>query len=275
MICIHLIIYATHSEGNFDILIQKASELGYDISIVGWGNKWEGFYKRTLDLYEFFKTRPSNEIIMCIDGFDSMILENTQTTLATFASFESPIVWGIEESNSLLRRYLFRSKYNYTLNGGSFIGVNKYLQLIFNEIVHKYGINNYKQDDQRIVNQMNNKSPLFQSLVQPDLESKIFANLIYNNFVNTILRNNNALTHNYNENGIYHKKTGTYPCVISGPGNVKLDEILKTMGYNQVQTRPNYYKFFIDNFIMDLTCVFVILFLFCIVTVFLIKYFKR
>lgn len=248
MTYIHLVIYATHSEGNFDILIQKARDLGYYVSIVGWGDKWEGFYKRTLDLYDFIKTRPPQEIIMCIDGFDSILLEDMKTTLDIFSEYGSPVVWGIEESNNMLRRVLFRSKYNYTLNGGSFMGVNEYLQIIFEEIISIYGKTNYKLDDQRIINQINNTSQLFQSIVKPDMESKIFANLIYKGYMNTIMRNDKALMYNYKDGDIHHKNTLIKPCVISGPGNANINPILQELGYPPQPPRSNYYKFFITNF---------------------------
>lgn len=271
---VHLVIYATHSDGNFDILVQKAHELGYYVSIIGWGDKWQGFYKRTLDLYDFFKTRPSQEIIMCIDGFDSFILKDAQTTLATFSSFDSPIVWGIEESNSLLRKILFRSKQKYTLNGGSFMGYNEYLQLVFEEIVNKFGTNNYKQDDQRIVNIMNNSSLLFKEIVKPDLESRIFANVIYSNLVNTIVQNNKTLSHDICGDSICHKVTGISPCVVSGPGNVNMTPLLEQIGYHP-NHRENYYKFFLTNFKTELI-LFVIL-LTCIIfaIIYLIRCFKR
>jgi hypothetical protein len=268
---IHLVIYATHSDGNFDILVKKARELGYYISIVGWGDKWEGFYKRTLELYDFIKTRPADEIIMCIDGFDSMVLQDVHDTLSTFQSFDSPIVWGIEESNNILRRVLFRSKYSYTLNGGSYIGVNKYLQLVFEEIIEKYGTTNYKQDDQRIVNKMNNSSLLFKELVKPDLESRIFANLIYQGILNTIMRNNKALTYEYTPETVRHKQTGIVPCMISGPGDVNMNEILEQMGYDPKPRQENYYKFFMRNFKMELFCLILFILVMIIGTIYLVK----
>ena len=275
MTYIHLVIYATHSDGNFDILIQKARELGYYISIIGWGDSWEGFYKRTLDLYEFFKTRPPHEIIMCIDGFDSMILQDPQTTLKTFQSFKSPVVWGVEEFNSIIRKLLFRSKQKYTLNGGSFMGVNEYLQLIFEEIILEYGTDNYKQDDQRIVNKMNNSSPLFQEIVKPDLESRIFANLIYNNTANSIIRNNKTLTHDVCGDTVCHKVTGISPCVVSGPGNVDINPLLEKMGYQPRPRQENYYKFFLTNFKMELGMIILFITLMCIAIYFLVKCFRK
>jgi hypothetical protein len=275
MTYIHLVIYATHSDGNFDILVQKAHELGYYVSIIGWGDKWQGFYKRTLDLYDFFKTRPPQEIIMCIDGFDSMILKDAQTTLATFSSFDSPIVWGVEESNSLLRKVLFRSKQKYTLNGGSFMGYNEYLQLVFEEIVNQFGRDNFKQDDQRIVNMMNNSSLIFQEIVKPDLESRIFANVIYSNLANTIIRNNKTLSHDVCGDSICHKVTGISPCVVSGPGDVNMNPLLEQIGYQPKCRQDNYYKFFLANFKTEFILFVIFLIAVIIAIYFLVRCLKR
>lgn len=275
MTYIHLVIYATHSDGNFEILVQKARELGYYISIIGWGDKWQGFYKRTLDLYDFFKTRPPQEIIMCIDGFDSMVLKDAATTLATFSSFQSPIVWGVEESNSLLRKVLFRTKQKYTLNGGSFIGLNEYLQLVFEEIVSKFGKDNFKQDDQRIVNVMNNSSPMFQEIVKPDLESRIFANMIYSSLVNSVLRNNKTLSHDVCGDSICHKTTGISPCIVSGPGDVNMNPLLEQLGYQPRLRQDNYYKFFINNFKTEIFLFILFILTMCIGIYFLVKCMKK
>jgi hypothetical protein len=173
-----LVVYATHSDGYFDILINQAKKLNYTIEILGWKDKWLGFYKRTLDLYNFLKLQPNNDIILCIDGFDSMILEDKDRLLQKFYSFNSPIVWGIEH-NDVIKPFIFKSNFNYTVNGGSFIGYNYQLKLVFKEIIKKFGTKNYKQDDQKIINWMNNNNKIFQELVKLDVDSHIFANITY------------------------------------------------------------------------------------------------
>jgi hypothetical protein len=145
------------------------------------------------------------------------------------------------------------------------------LQLVFDEIIEKYGTTNYKQDDQRIVNKMNNSSLLFKELVKPDLESRIFANLIYQGILNTIMRNNKALTYEYTPETVRHKQTGIVPCMISGPGDVNMNEILEQMGYDPKPRQENYYKFFMRNFKMELFCLILFILVMIIGTIYLVK----
>ncbi len=269
-----LTVYATRSDGYFDILIKQALKLNYSVEIVGWGQPWLGFYKRTLDLYEFFKSRPDNEIILCIDGFDSFILDDNNTLLRKYKSFNSPIVWGIEKNDLFLRQLVFRSKYNYTLNGGSFIGRNKYLKIVFGEIIKSFGTTDFKQDDQKIVNYMNNDNKVFQNYVTPDIDSLIFANVIYDSFKNQVYNyfnysnndNQEKMSHIIVNDKIVDKRTGISPSIISGPCNTNISHFIKHFNPDAHYNERKYNLFFINNFKYEIIfCILLILFIILII----------
>lgn len=267
-----LVVYATHSDGYFNILINQAKKLNYTIEILGWQEKWLGFYKRTLDLYNFLKLQPNNDIILCIDGFDSMILEDKHTLLQKFYSFNSPIVWGIEH-NDVIKPFIFKSNFNYTVNGGSFIGYNFHLKLIFEEIIKKFGTKNYKQDDQKIINWMNNNDKLFQELVKLDVDSHLFANITYDSFFYALLNyfnisiDKNYYSHIIQDKHIVNKYNFNKPSIISGPGNVNISHLVKFVTKDEnTCKRKGYQMFLINNFKFELLFFIIILILlFCII----------
>ena len=71
-----IITYATHIDGYLPILISECKNLNLNLKIIGLDKKWEGFFQRTLDYYEFLKTLNPDEICVFIDGFDTIVLEN-------------------------------------------------------------------------------------------------------------------------------------------------------------------------------------------------------
>jgi hypothetical protein len=269
-----LVIYATHSEGYFDILMKQANLLNYNVQILGWGTKWLGFYKRTLDLYDYFLSRPDDEIIISIDGYDSFILDDVDTLVEKYYSFNSPIVWSAERNDSL-KVMVFKSKYNYTLNGGCFMGQNKYLKMVFKEILNKFGTENYTQDDQKIVNHMNNYCDVFKQYVKPDVDSILFANIMYDSMINQLLNyfnismSEDVLSHKIVDGKIIDKKTNISPSIISGPANINISHLVKYY-YNEAEHSRKYQLFFLYNFRYE-----AMLILFTIVFVIIIILFYR
>jgi hypothetical protein len=254
---IKLVIYATHSDGYFDLLIENATKLGYDIKILGWQEKWLGFYKRTLDLYNYFLTQNDNDVLLCIDGFDSLILDECKTLFKKYKTFQSPIVWGVEK-NDVIKPFIFKSKYKYTLNGGSFIGRVKFLKLIFKEIIDKFGTTNYKQDDQKIINYINNYNSVFQRWVKADVNSEIFANITFDSLVYTVLNyfniaiNQKHYSHVIENDTIIDKHTKIRPSIISGPGNVNISHMVKYITNCDAPERKGYKLFLLKNFKFEL-----------------------
>lgn len=63
-----LIIYATHSFGTYETLIQHP-----DVICLGFGTKWQGFIHKSKVISEYLDQLPDDEIVAVIDGFDSYI----------------------------------------------------------------------------------------------------------------------------------------------------------------------------------------------------------
>lgn len=273
---IKLVIYATHDDGYFNVLVQNAVKLGFDVQIIGWGTEWEGFYKRTMYLYDFFKSCDDEDVIMCIDGFDSYVTDTCDNTYTKFIDISYPIVWGTEK-NHMVKKYIFKSKYNYTLNGGTFIGINSHLKKVFAHIVDVYGYTNYKQDDQKIINAINN-SEIFNSIIYPDIQCKIFANITYDSIVHYIYNffgikiDACKLSHVIcsKTSTIIDKHTGITPSVISGPGNVNIHHLIKFSCENYTfKERHKYNSFLLYNFKLEILS-FIVLLLVIIIGIFII-----
>jgi hypothetical protein len=81
------ITYGTKIEGYLPILISQCNKLDLNLKILGEGKKWEGFFQRTLDFYDFLKKLDPNEICIFIDGYDTIPLEDEKEILKKYNSF--------------------------------------------------------------------------------------------------------------------------------------------------------------------------------------------
>ena len=246
-----IITYATKIDGYLPILITQSKQLKLNLKIIGLDKKWEGFFQRTLDYYEYLKTLDPNEICVFIDGYDTIPLENEEQILEKYNSFNKQIVWGVDLSRNFLGKIFFGSD-EILINGGSYMGKCNAMIEIFGKLISKYGTEK-KQDDQKIINEfyLKNKD-YFNNLIGLDMNSIIFANANYTSYIYYIFKNNPDIDYYYDDNDhkIYNKDTKTTTSFISGPGCINLDKIVNKLGYNFTNTRCDNYWETVPNFII-------------------------
>ncbi len=262
-----VITYGTKIEGYLPILISQCNKLNLNLKILGEGKKWEGFFQRTLDYYDYLKTLDSNELCIFIDGYDTIPLEDEEKILEKYNSFNKPIVWGVDLSRNLLGKIFFGST-DILINGGSYMGKCSAMIEIFEKLIDTYGTDE-KQDDQQIINEfyLKNKD-YFNNLIGLDMNSIIFANADYIRYIYYITNNGENIDYYYNENDkkIYNKETNIPTSFLSGPGCINLDKMVNKLGYeffntrceNYWQTVPIYLK------VKEYTLLFIIIFIFIV-----------
>ena len=83
-----LVTYATHSEGSFEELLNS----GYPIEVLGWGTKWNGFMDKFQGVKSYLDTLEDDEIVVFLDGFDSMINKDLSDLTNRFASLDCEVL---------------------------------------------------------------------------------------------------------------------------------------------------------------------------------------
>jgi hypothetical protein len=251
-----IITYATHVDGYMPILKNQCIKLNLNLVILGMHKKWEGFFQRTLDYYDYLNSLNDEEICVFIDGFDTLVIEDETIILNKYKSFNKPIVWGVDISRNLIGKLFFGSD-EILINGGSYMGRVKELKDLFSILINKYG-KNKKLDDQIIINEfyLLNKN-YFNINIAFDINSIIFANINYKSYIYNVLDNNTIDYINYiTFNKIFDKsnnlldykfddktkkiiciETNTSSSFISGPGCIDMDNLVKNLGYNFKNTR--------------------------------------
>lgn len=180
---IYLVTYATHSEGLFDKLTKN--EFNKKIDVVGWNTKFRDYFDKINQLIKYANTKNDNDIIVYLDGFDSLINRNfTDSELKKlFLSYKTNILISKDPINLLLidNKSIGKEIYNINYgkyendilpNMGMFMGYVKDLKILFNCMIKQ---NN--EDDQKALNKCYNSN------IKIDTENKIFINTKYNDYI--------------------------------------------------------------------------------------------
>lgn len=245
-----IITYVTHSDGYFPVLKNQCEKLKLNLITLGFGKKWIGFYNRFIVIYDYIKKLDENEIIIIIDGFDTIPMENESQILLKYKSFNKPVVWGIENDNSTLVRticlflyknFLFGNVDGLMVNGGSYMGQVKYIKIIYENIFKEFGLSNTYLDDQVIINKIGNND-WFKDIVAFDINNIIF----------------------YNSGLLLSEKYKLInPSFISVPGKTNANKLVKELGYENL-ILPDLNNFVLEENIIFITITIVLIILFLI-----------
>ena len=253
-----IVIYATHADGMYNTLLSLLKKFGYSVQILGWGDKWHGFHQRTLALYNYISKLPPDEIVVCLDGFDTLAIDTPQNLYSKFKTMGVNCLWSCEYDNFGYKKCIFGG----LLNGGMYMGYAGSLTFIYKTIIDEYGSNTLNLDDQKIINDLYNRNVNnFQQLITLDTNNVIFANISYENPIN-YLTNTGDCRINYICccSKIVNRQTGIQPVFISGPGNINMKQFLNVLGYDDnYPKRPNYITGVLKNFKLEVgTCILIL-----------------
>jgi hypothetical protein len=171
---LHIITYATHSEGLFNDLINN--EFGVKIKILGWGDKWKGFMEKVRVCNDYIKSLNDNDIVIVLDGFDTLINRDGIDEIIPFMKdSDKKVIFSKNIENHMMG--LEKVVFNYCIdkyiaNCGMYMGYAKYLNIVLDETLKMKC-----KDDQVNVNKLCNSF----SFIGIDTTNIIFENLINSN----------------------------------------------------------------------------------------------
>jgi hypothetical protein len=227
---LYVITIATHNDYYLPYLKESCYKNGYELIILGYGEKWKGFNWRNKLVLNFLEKTKDDDIICYIDGFDVICCRNLKELPNVFNNLVTlhncKIIVGEHKfvKNKLnYLQYLFNSIYfskckNMLLNAGTYISKSKDLKYILQKI---YFTNpNDKLDDQILLTEycINNLSNIY-----IDTKNEIFLTLqnSYNEIDDLLNIEYNKITYNNNS-----------PFFIHGVGETYLDNIIIKLNYN-------------------------------------------
>ena len=165
-----IITYATHAEGTFNSLVDN--EYGIQINVLGWGLKWNGFMDKFKSVVKFLNDiEDDDEIIVFIDGFDSIIHRNISDLEETFRSLDCKVLLSKntpDHAYTVMKEIFGTCKDGTIANSGMYMGYAGNLKKVLNKAL------SFKcKDDQTILNSSCNSF----DFIKVDTDEIIFQNV--------------------------------------------------------------------------------------------------
>lgn len=208
---IFIITYATHDEGFFEFIKKHP-----DITILGYGTKWKGWYTRMKEIIQFCKTVDKNDIVCVIDGFDTILNHCTslkEEVKEKFIQSNVDIIFSKNRDLTFIKKYHFKKFFGHCFN--NFINAGMYVGRA-GALIHFWKNIKKDDDDQRYANNMCKVTDL---RVKTDNNYNLFFN--YDKNVKYYIKNRRLYIHDIN----------TSPCFIQGPARININNILKSLDY--------------------------------------------
>ena len=239
---------ATHNDGYLDILKQSCIRNNINLIILGWNEKYNSHSFKTKKTIEFLKKQKKNQIVLFIDGFDSIILDSPSIIENNFKKLNLPHlfskdleIYGIKKimqdkftyynfTNNILFNSLFinmRKCNHEVINTGMFIGYSENLLKIFIKSL-KYRNFLNKRSNQRVFQDMCNDN----NRIYIDTNNIIFRNVSKNDKIEFL------------KNKVYIN--GKASNILSFPNLGNMDSVIKYLKYDISNTKKRsklYVKF--------------------------------
>jgi len=216
---IHIVTIATHNKGYLDTLAEGCAKGGLKLNILGMGEKWQGFAWKFRQLREFIKPLNDNDIVIFVDGYDTLCIDNIDNIYKRFIDSNTNILVSTDSiPKSLLHKYLVHKVFNkckkVSINTGMYMGYVKYLKELLDRVCARYDCNDTKLDDQRVFTEFcNSNNDFFNNNVKIDTDNKVFLNI----GPDTLFSTNASFDKVFANNG---------PAFVQGPGNTNLDPLV-------------------------------------------------
>ena len=227
---LHIATVATHSERYLPVLEKMTEDRGIKLQKLGFGKKYEGHFMKDLEMIEFLKPLPKDDIVVFLDGFDTLMLSDKEEVIKKFKESGKKMVISVENirNSFLTHSYHFQKVQEKFINTGLYIGYVGYVLEFLKEM--------YSQDYNKKSNQTTWSSFLNKPTQKINLDdfgvdssSKIFLN-------HSPTCNNKFKFVKDQKRLVMEDKTK--PCFIQGNGVVNMNYIIEGSGYKD----SNIYK---------------------------------
>jgi hypothetical protein len=228
---LHLVTVATHSEGYLPVLEQQAKEKGLTLVKLGLGKEYSGHFMKDLEMKEYLKTIPSHDLVIFVDGFDSLMLGDINEILEKYKKLDAKLVLSVENVGvlSFIHAAIFERVLGKYINTGLYMGEAGFL-LKFLETMYSRDDYNRSSNQKTWCNHLH-KLQASNNLkdIKLDKESDIFLN-------------HSFTTSNYPKmKGKRIELKKHQPCFIQGNGREDMSYIIKATGHGKYNKHKGEY----------------------------------
>lgn len=180
---LHLVTVATHSEGYLPVLEQQVKEKGMELKKLGWGKPYAGHFMKDMEMMEFLeKDAKSGDLIIFVDGFDSLILGNREEIIQKFQDTGARMLFSVENVTpylSYIHAAVFERVAGKYINSGLYMGERDFMLSFLKDIYHPKDGSDFNRESNQVnwCNQLR-KLKMKNNLegIELDVDSKLFLN---------------------------------------------------------------------------------------------------
>lgn len=236
----HIVTVATESKYYFPYLKESCRRHGKELDVLGWGEKWEGFNWRYIKMIEYLKSKPINDIVCFMDGYDVLCVRDLDEMEKVFKTIQKKTNCKliVSEDVTILLNFLAELKFgkcqNTRLNAGLYMGYVKDVLYIIENIYNLNPKNN--ADDQVLMTKycnMNND-------IYIDKDKELFLSIGYS-------LNNIDSQFEY-DNGVVYQ--GSRPFFIHAPAYGYLDNTIIKLGYGECNVKKELFNNYFEKKIL-------------------------
>ncbi len=140
-----IVTVATDPRGSFDKIINN--KFNAHVDVLGWGQKWTGYKMKGELMLKYLEDLDENEIVVYIDGFDSLINRDPSEVEEIFKKMNVKILTSGEPCNFTHKLNGWNCKGKVHANAGMYMGYAKYVKELLMKIM-----SSKCQDDQFLLN---------------------------------------------------------------------------------------------------------------------------
>ena len=171
---VKVLTVATHSYGFFEKMVNN--DYGITVEVLGYGKKWTGFRMKLQEVYDRIKDLPDDNIVIFLDGFDTIIRGKLNVAVERFKKMKCPVLFSNQAElfgrrGSYIEKRVFGTCYdNNTANSGLYMGYVKYIKQLLT-----YALQSSCKDDQCVINSLCK----YVDYIKIDVNNEIFHNIAY------------------------------------------------------------------------------------------------
>ena len=220
---LHILTVATHSERYLPVLDKQVKDSNLELQKLGMGKDYKGHFMKDLEIIEYAKNVNKDDLIIFVDGFDSLMLASQEEILKKFESFNCDLLLSVENVGmlSFIHDTVFEKVRGKYINTGLYMGKAGFILSFLEEI---YADDSYNKKS----NQKSWCSHLFKLITEKrfdnialDVNSDIFLNHSFTTS-NCIEMNSKRIILNGESK----------PCFIQGNGCEDMNYIIDDLGYS-------------------------------------------
>ena len=231
---------ATHVAGYFREFMESSNKHGINLTILGFGEEWQGFLWKFSMMLEALDDVSDEEVVLFTDAYDVIFLAGPEEIENKFKQLDVDFLVSGENGvanpiiNVMYQEVMMNPRvkgcdYNCSINSGMYMGYARAVKSVLRTIlnyVRASGISDANDQSQLVL-----YSKMHPGEISIDYDSTIFYNQLIRPFNSHIsIKNHEDLKIVQNSTRLYNTKTEEFPCIFHAPGNMDMSEIIIQQG---------------------------------------------